>query len=140
MLQVPSRASFIAPSLDFLAGGGEMGRRIREKDFSGTPLGPTRDWPASLRSAVRVLLASRQPLALWWGVECTLLYNDACRPLLGSSADSALGMPAPSAWLAGNSQISAIVGEGANCREGHFALSAERRSPHARGEGREAEL
>jgi hypothetical protein len=32
-------------------------------------------------------------------------------------------MPAPSAWLAGNSQISAIVGEGANCREGHFALA-----------------
>jgi PAS domain S-box-containing protein len=76
-----------------------------------------------LRGAVRVLLASRQPLALWWGVECTLLFNDACRPLLGSSADNALGMPAPSAWLAGNSQISAIVGEGPNCREGHFALA-----------------
>ena len=122
MLQAPARVS-VSATPDFLSGGAEMGRRIREADWSRTPLGPAPTWPSSLKATMRVLLASRQPLAVWWGVECTLLFNDACRPLLGSSADSALGAPAPSSWLAGHSQISAIVGDGAQCREAHYALA-----------------
>ena len=43
----------------FLAGGGEMGWRIRAFDWSKTPLGPVEEWPQSLRSAVSICLASR---------------------------------------------------------------------------------
>src|SRR5689334_16130739 len=123
MLQVSDRTAAVSAAPDFLARGGEMGRRIREADWSLTPLGAADTWPQALQAAMRVVLASRQPLAVWWGVECTLLYNDACRPLLGSSADTALESPAPAPWLAGNSQISAIVCEGANCREAHYILA-----------------
>ncbi len=31
---------------DFLAGGGEMGERIRAFDWAGTPLGRPEAWPA----------------------------------------------------------------------------------------------
>ena len=122
MLHAPARAA-VSAIPDFLLGGAEMGRRIRETDWSRTPLGAPATWPSALKATLRVLLASRQPLAVWWGVECTLLFNDACRPLLGSSADAALGAAAPSSWLAGHSQISAIVGDGAQCREAHYALA-----------------
>ena len=34
---------------DFLAGGGELGERIRHHDWAATPLGPLSDWPQPLR-------------------------------------------------------------------------------------------
>ena len=70
-----------AESPAFLAGGGEMGARIRGFDWESTPLGPPTRWPMPLQVVVRILLASREPLAVWWGGGTTLLYNDACRDL-----------------------------------------------------------
>ena len=43
----------------FLNGGGDMGARIRAYDWSRTPLGPPELWPASLKTAVRIMLTSR---------------------------------------------------------------------------------
>jgi PAS domain S-box-containing protein len=85
-------------SPDFLAGGGEMGERIRSQDWMHTPLGAPRDWPQGLKTAVRIMLASRQPMSIWWGPELTVLYNDACRALIGGNHPAGLGQPAPSAW------------------------------------------
>ena len=48
----------------FLAGGGEMGERMRELDWSRTPLGPVEAWPQSLRSAVSICIGSRFPIVL----------------------------------------------------------------------------
>ena len=45
-----------------------MGVCIREHDWSATPLGPPDSWPASLRTAVRLLLATRHPTAIGWGL------------------------------------------------------------------------
>ena len=42
-----------------LAGGGEMGARIRAFDWSKTPLGPIGQWPTSLLEVVSVCLRSR---------------------------------------------------------------------------------
>jgi len=39
-------------SLDFLPGCGEMGKLIRSKDWSKTPLGSPDTWPQSLRTTV----------------------------------------------------------------------------------------
>ena len=47
----------------------EMGRRVAELDWSQTPLGPTATWPRSLTTAVRIILASRYPMFIWWGPE-----------------------------------------------------------------------
>jgi hypothetical protein len=42
----------------YLAGGGELGALIRTFDWSSTPMGPNEEWPESLRTATRIMLAS----------------------------------------------------------------------------------
>jgi len=117
----PPTASTTSP--EFLAGGGGMGRRMREMDWSRSLLGAPRDWPASLRIAARIVLASHQPTALWWGPGCALLYNDACKPLLGDNEPAALGMPAPAAWLEGPSRIAVAIGRDGAMRQDRYALA-----------------
>jgi signal transduction histidine kinase len=71
-----------------------MGTRIRSFDWSSTPLGPIGEWPASLRQTVSICLRSRFQLAIYWGPQLTLLYNDAERDVLGAMHPRALGLPA----------------------------------------------
>src|SRR5438105_7111876 len=70
---------------DTLAGGGEMGALICSLDWSQTPLGPVESWPQSLRTSVSICLASHFPMLIWWGSELVMLYNDAYRPMLGTT-------------------------------------------------------
>ena len=69
---------------DLFAGGGETGRLMAAFDWSTTPLGPVATWPASLRWAVRTILASRFPMVLTWGPQYTQFYNDAYAPFIGA--------------------------------------------------------
>src|SRR5689334_18600491 len=85
-------------SLAFLAGGGDMGRRIREFDWSANPLGPIEGWPQSLRSALGICLNSNFPIAIYWGSDLGLLYNDEWSPIPGEKHPWALGRPAREAW------------------------------------------
>jgi PAS domain S-box-containing protein len=71
-----------------------MGARIRSFDWSATPLGPISEWPLSLRQAVSICLRSRFQLAIYWGPQLILLYNDAERDVLGAMHPGALGRPA----------------------------------------------
>jgi PAS domain S-box-containing protein len=87
-----------ADPLAALAGGGEMGRRIRAFDWSATPLGPIDGWPQSLRSALSICLNSNFPIALYWGADLVLLYNDEWSPIPGEKHPWALGRPAREAW------------------------------------------
>jgi PAS domain S-box-containing protein len=80
------------------AGGGETGALMRRIDWSQTPLGPIESWPQSLRTCVRIVLTSRQPMFVWWGDELINLYNDAYRSILGGKHPNALGMPADRVW------------------------------------------
>lgn len=83
---------------DFVAGGGEMGERIRAHDWAATPLGPLETWPQSLRSALSICLNSEFPTAIYWGPELRLLYNDAWAPIPGPRHPDALGKPAKEVW------------------------------------------
>ena len=42
-------------------------RALPRVRLGGTPLGPSMDWPQSLRTTTAILLASRNPMFLWWG-------------------------------------------------------------------------
>ncbi len=75
-----------------------MGRRIRAFDWSATPLGDPAAWPRSLRTAVRIMLTSRQPMFVWWGEQLVNLYNDPYRVVLGGKHPDALGRPAQDVW------------------------------------------
>ncbi|HYO14338.1 MAG TPA: ATP-binding protein [Thermoanaerobaculia bacterium] len=81
----------IANSEDCLHGGGEMGALLRTTDWSRTPVGPVRSWPQSLRTAVSMMLETRFGMYIAWGREYTQFYNDAYRPILGSTKHPALG-------------------------------------------------
>jgi hypothetical protein len=81
-----------------LSGGGDMGRRMRDLDWSATPLGPVEDWPQALKTCVRIILTSRQPMFIWWGDSLINLYNDAYRDILGGKHPWALGEPAEAVW------------------------------------------
>jgi signal transduction histidine kinase/ActR/RegA family two-component response regulator len=79
---------------DCLAGGGEMGALMRQLDWAATPLGPASSWPAGLRAAVALLLASTHPMYVAWGDALVQLYNDAFREILGPGHPHALGRSA----------------------------------------------
>ncbi|MEO8381904.1 MAG: ATP-binding protein [Acidobacteriota bacterium] len=83
---------------DFLMGGGEMGARMRELDWSRTSLGPAQHWPRSLKTAVRIMLTCRQPMFVWWGPELINLYNDAYRSVMAGKHPWGLGRPAALVW------------------------------------------
>lgn len=78
--------------------GGEMGALMRSYDWSQTPLGSVETWPQSLRSALSICLNSRFPIAIYWGADCLLLYNDAWRPIVGDKHPWALGRPGREVW------------------------------------------
>jgi signal transduction histidine kinase len=86
------------------AGAGEMVERCRAFDWSATSLGPVEQWSQSLRTMATSVLASRNPMLLFWGPELIQFYNDAFRPSLGPSTGPAprhpraLGMPAAEFW------------------------------------------
>ncbi|GCE30321.1 two-component hybrid sensor and regulator [Dictyobacter alpinus] len=90
---MPQTASF-----DFLAGGGDMGERIRSFDWSKTSLGPVEFWPQSLRTIIRVMLTSRQPIWIGWGSELITLYNDPYKAIMGGKHPRALGQPTSVVW------------------------------------------
>lgn len=76
---------------------GELGQLIRRFDWSGTVLGPIRQWPQALRTSVSICLQSRFPLFVQWGPELALIYNDAYTPILGAK-HPALGRPMRVVW------------------------------------------
>jgi PAS domain S-box-containing protein len=88
----------LAPSFAFLAGGGEMGELMRRMDWSETPLGPTENWPQSLKTAVRIMLTSRQAIWIGWGPELVYVYNDPYQAIIGGKHPKALGQPTKVVW------------------------------------------
>ncbi|MCW7540832.1 response regulator [Aquabacterium sp. A7-Y] len=97
----PTSASRLdAPPPAFLLGGGESGARMRATHWADTPLGPPEDWPAPLKTAVHIVLGSRQPMFVWWGPQCFNFYNDACWEVLGARHPDAMGRPAMHTWQA----------------------------------------
>ncbi|MDZ8052634.1 MAG: ATP-binding protein [Aulosira sp. ZfuCHP01] len=83
---------------NIFAGGGEMGMLMQSFDWSQTSLGPVSAWPQSLKTCVRIMLTSRQPMFVWWGSELINLYNDAYKAIVGGKHPSALGQPAAYVW------------------------------------------
>ena len=82
----------------FLAGGGETGRLIRSIDWSKTSLGPSELWPQSLKTCIRIILTSRQPMFVWWGKEFINIYNDAYIDILQGKHPNAMGQRAKDVW------------------------------------------
>jgi signal transduction histidine kinase len=65
-----------------------MAARCRKFDWSGTPLGHESRWPMSLKTLASTVLASRNPMLLFWGEDLVMIYNDSFAPSLGSERDA----------------------------------------------------
>src|SRR5579871_4181224 len=81
-----------------LAGAGEMDELIRSLDWSKTSIGPPESWSPALKTVIRILLANRFPMLLWWGPDYISIYNDAYIPILGKKHPRALGQPVRECW------------------------------------------
>jgi len=115
------------PGGEWLVGGGELGDRIRELDWSRTPLGARHSWSPCLRTTVNLILASGFPMILLWGRELTVLYNDACREIAAEAHPDALGRRPEEIWpevARGNAPVFRHVLEG-----GHTVFREDRRFP-----------
>src|SRR5205807_1545752 len=77
---------------------GEMVARVAAHDWAATPLGPRERWPQSLKLIVATILASQFPMAVRWGRDFVLVYNDGYLPILGEKHPRALGLPFREAW------------------------------------------
>ena len=75
-----------------------MAGRIRTFDWSHTELGPLDTWPASLCSAVQMLLASPVPIVMLWGYQGYMIYNDAYSVFAGGRHPYLLGAPVELGW------------------------------------------
>src|ERR1041385_7778115 len=71
---------------------------MRQYDWSRSPLGPAERWPQALKTAVRIMLTSRQPMFVWWGDQLINLDNDAYKSIVGGKHPQALGQPASVVW------------------------------------------
>jgi two-component sensor histidine kinase len=104
-----------------------MGERVRAFDWSATPVGPIRGWPAHLRAQASLVLAAPFAHVLLWGPELTVVaYNDAYKAFLGSKPE-ALGRPILDVWAevweALAPQIERVLaGETVSMRDARFTL------------------
>ncbi|MBD3837007.1 GAF domain-containing protein [Brevundimonas sp.] len=80
------------------AAAGETADLIRAHDWNSTPLGPIERWPSSLKSTTALLLAAPLPIALLWGPEGVMIYNDAYAVVAGGRHPALLGAPVLEGW------------------------------------------
>lgn len=98
-------------SVQFLAGGSEMGERIRAYDWSSTSVGAIETWPQSLKTTLSIIVNSNFPMFLWWGDDLVQFYNDAYRKILGVDGrhPGALGQTAEKCWPEVWNSISPLI-------------------------------
>ncbi len=82
----------------FLSGGGACATLIAALDWSATPLGAIEGWPQSLRTATALVLRSPVPMAMLWGTDGVMLYNDAYSQIAGKRHPQVLGSNVRESW------------------------------------------
>ncbi len=96
--QIPNITSEISKPQDWLIGSGSMADQIRNLDWSQTALGPRDHWPITLQVTVNSILVSPLPMAILWGKELLLIYNDAYLRITRTPEPHYLGQSAKIPW------------------------------------------
>ena len=87
------------PSIDFLfAGKGEVRSMLRSFDWSPFTEGTPDALPASLRTAIALMLDSSIAMYVVWGPELHFIYNDAYIEIAGDRHPDALMQPLWAVW------------------------------------------
>lgn len=64
---------------------------FRNRDWSGTALGPLKDWSPTLRLFTGFVLADSRAACLWWGPSLVAIYNAAYAPLAAQVHPALMG-------------------------------------------------
>lgn len=98
-MHAPLDKEFAGSGLEFLAGEGEMRRRIRDFDWTKTELGHPAGWPKGLRTALEIMLNCGAPAYIAWGPRFIQFYNDDYISILGERKHpQALGATTSATW------------------------------------------
>ncbi len=76
----------------------EMAGLIAGKDWSTTALGDRNNWSPSLKLIVGIITVSSFPMAVRWGPEFVLIYNDGYKLILADKHPWALGLSFSAVW------------------------------------------
>lgn len=80
------------------ANAGAMAPLLRDLDWAATGVGDPSTWPQSLRAAASICLGAKYPIAIYWGPDLTLIYNEPWSQIPGDKHPWALGRSAPEVW------------------------------------------
>jgi PAS domain S-box-containing protein len=111
---VPSAAQRLFP------GESELAHLMRSIEWANTPVGSPEQWPSSLKTAVRIMLTSQQPIWIGWGPDLTYLYNDAYKSIIGRKHPWALGLPTSVVWREIWDDIAPMLAHALRGREGTY--------------------
>jgi len=112
-------------ALLFLSNGGEMGERMRAKDWSATPLGAPGQWPAALKTVLSAVVTSPILGTVLWGPELRMLYNDNYIPSMAERHPQALGRPVAEVWGDAWEQVASPFLKALETGEGFSQLRVE---------------
>ncbi|KAF2969964.1 hypothetical protein GQX73_g3641 [Xylaria multiplex] len=70
----------------------------RTRDWASTPLGPIEEWSPELRTISNMVMGSPHPVALYWGREFTVIYNEAYVAMAGRKHPKLMGSRYKDAW------------------------------------------
>ena len=93
---------------------------MRSYDWAASALGRPESWPQSLKTAVRIMLTSRQPIWIGWGRELIYLYNDPYKSIIGGRHPWALGRPTSEVWREIWSDIGPMLATAMSGHEGTY--------------------
>ncbi len=82
----------------FLLAGSEASEIIATFDWGSTPLGPVSSWPASMKSALGLILRSPVPIVTLWGEDGIMIYNDAYSIFAGGRHPEIFGSKVREGW------------------------------------------
>jgi hypothetical protein len=93
-------------------GGSELAGLMKCFDCASTPIGPSELWPPNLKTSVRIMLTSQQPIWIGWGKELIYLYNDPYKSIIGGKHPWALGRPTAQVWTEIWGDIAPLLAQG----------------------------
>lgn len=71
---------------------------VDKVDWSFTAVGPRIEWPPVLEQALNVVLSAGVPMAVLWGRDGVMLYNECYADFAGQRHSDLLGRPISEAW------------------------------------------
>ncbi|KAG8822513.1 hypothetical protein FRC17_009560 [Serendipita sp. 399] len=81
-----------------VGGGPTMAEMVENYPWKDTVLGSKKDWDVCLRQAVDLTLKSPFPVAIWWGPDLVLIYNDAYAEMSTTKHPLIFGQKGQVAW------------------------------------------